>query len=386
MEYNVIGYSILNKNCCHCGILLRYFFNLFILSKLLKMNKLLTTLALSFATFVVNAQSYSGPESVEFDYANDRYFISNTNSGQILARSSTGTLTIFASGISSGPHGLEILGNVLYACDGGSLLGYDLTTGTQILNVSMGATFLNGITNNGTDIFITDFSTKKVYRYDVSAGTYTIFVTGLVKTPNGIIYDQPLNRLVMVSWGSNAPIMGINMTDSTVSQLAPTTLGNCDGIAMDCQGRFYVASWSPNRISRFANDFSGGATNMNATGLSSPADIVFNTDTDTLGVPNSGNNTVTFYNYSSCLSTGIEQTYLPAEIFQSSSRESGTISIFLFSPGEDISYSVTTIAGSQVASGKLTGGNQMIRINSPGIYFVEVRDGNRFEIQKVFVR
>lgn len=350
------------------------------------MKKILSILSLSFATCVVNAQSYSGPESVEFDYANNRYFISNTNSGQILARSSSGTLTIFASGISSGPHGLEIVGDILYACDGGSLLGYDLTSGTQVLNQSLGATFLNGITNNGTDLFITDFGTKKVYRFDISASTYNIFVTGLAKTPNGIIFDQPNNRLVMVSWGTNAPIMGINMTDSSVTQLSPTSLGNCDGIAMDCQGRFYVASWSPNRISRFANDFSGGATNMNATGLSSPADIFFNTDTDTLAVPNSGNNTVTFYNYNSCLSTGIGNNSYITELFQSSSNEEGMINLILFSHGENISYEITGMTGIKVASGNLTGSNQNIRVNSPGIYFVEVRDGIKSEIQKVFVR
>jgi len=350
------------------------------------MNKFLSAFILSFATLVVNGQSYSGPESVEFDYANNRYFISNTNSGEVLARSSSGALTVFASGFSTGPHGLEIVGNVLYACDGGSIKGYDLSNGTQVVNQNLGATFLNGITNNGTDVFITDFSTKKVYRYDISAGTYNVFVTGLAKTPNGIIYDQPNNRLVMVSWGTNAPIMGINMADSSVTQLSSTALANCDGIAMDCQGRFYVSSWSPVRISRFANDFSGGATNMNATGLSSPADIFFNTDTDTLAVPNSGNNTVTFYNYSSCLSTGIEQNLRPAELFQSACREEGMINLFLFSPGENITYTITNLTGTKIATGNLSGGNQNIKINSPGIYFVEVTIGNLSEIQKVFVQ
>jgi hypothetical protein len=39
--------------------------------------------------------------------------------------------------------------------------------------------------------------------------------------------------------------------------------------------------------------------------LSSPADICYNLNNDTLGVPNSGNNTVNFYNMAYILSTGL---------------------------------------------------------------------------------
>ena len=176
------------------------------------------------------------------------------------------------------------------------------------------------------------------------------------------------------------------MADSSVTTLSTTTLGNCDGIAMDCQGRFYVSSWSPTRISRFANDFSGGATNMNATGLSSPADIFFNTDTDTLAVPNAGNNTVTFYNYSSCLSTGVDENNSTTELFQATCSEEGMINLYLFTNGENISYHLFNLTGSKIAGGNLTGSNQNIKVNAPGIYFIEVTDGNKTEIQKIFVR
>lgn len=350
------------------------------------MKKTITIMALTFASAAVEAQTYSGPESVEYDYAGNRYFISNTNSGEILERNAAGTLSVFASGFSTGPHGLEILGNVLYACDGSSLKGYDLSNGNQVLNQNLGATFLNGITNNGTDLFITDFSQKKVFRFDVSANTYNIFVTGLTKTPNGIIYDQPNNRLVMVSWGTNAPIYAISMSDSSVTQATSTTLGNCDGIAMDCQGRFYVSSWSPNRISRFANDFSGGATNMNASGLSSPADIVFNTDTDTLGVPNSGNNTVTFYNYASCLATGVVENATTTPLFLLSSRQEGTITIHF--PGNDAkgSYIVSSAEGKIIQKGNIVSHSSEIKVNAAGIYFVTLTAGEQTQTQKVVVR
>lgn len=254
------------------------------------------------------AQTYNGPESVEYDAAGDRYFISNTGTGSILARDNSGNLTTFASGLTSGPHGLEIVGNTLYACSGGTIKGYDLSNGNQIVNVNLSGTFLNGITHKGTDLFITDFSAKKVYRFNTLNNSFNVFITGLTKTPNGIIYDDINDRLVMVNWGSNAPVIEINLSDSTYSTLTATTLGNCDGIAMNCSGQFYVASWSPARISRFENDFVATPVNMNVSGLNSPADIVYNQTEDTLAIPNSGNNTVTFVQYNDCASVGIDET------------------------------------------------------------------------------
>src|SRR5262245_59667698 len=90
----------------------------------------------------INAQTYSGPESVVHDGVGNRYFISNNGANQILARNVTGTLSIFTSNITSGPHGLEILGNTLYACDGAFIKGFDLTTAALVMNLNVGATFL----------------------------------------------------------------------------------------------------------------------------------------------------------------------------------------------------------------------------------------------------
>ena len=57
------------------------------------MKKTLIFLFLLFAAFA-NAQTYSGPESVEYDYAGRRWLITNTSSHQVLSRDSAGTLSI----------------------------------------------------------------------------------------------------------------------------------------------------------------------------------------------------------------------------------------------------------------------------------------------------
>ncbi len=242
------------------------------------------------------AQSYSSPESLEFDYSNNRWLISNKSANNILARSSsTGDLTIFASGITS-PHGIEIANDTVYVCSGSTLKAYELNTGTPVFSINLGATYLNGITHDSTYLYITDFSAKVIYRFDMTSRSFTQYVTGLTKSPNGIIYDQLNNRCVFVNWGSNAPIMAFDLTTASVSTITPTSLGNCDGIAIDGTGNFYISSWNLNGISKFDNTFSTGPATV-VSGLTNPADIFYNVLTDTLGVANSGSLSNTTYHF-----------------------------------------------------------------------------------------
>ena len=114
-----------------------------------------------------NAQTYSSPESIEFDYANDRWLIANNNGNNILARNSAGILSVFVAGV-TGPHGLEIVDDTLYVCSGGTLKAYDINTAGLIFSISLGATFLNGITHDADYLYITDFSAKKIYRFNMA--------------------------------------------------------------------------------------------------------------------------------------------------------------------------------------------------------------------------
>lgn len=264
------------------------------------MKKLFTFLSAVLFSATMFAQAYSSPESIEFDYANNRWFISNNGSGEILARNSaTGVRTVFASGISSGPHGLEIVNDTLYVCDGGYLRAYNINTGALVFNKNLAGTFLNGITHDNSGyLYITDFSAYKIFRFDITTRTFTTFVTSTgTPSPNGIIFDQPNNRCVFVNWGASAPIKAVDLTTAAVTTVTATTLGNCDGIAKDGTGNYYVSSWSGgSKVTRFTNTFTTPTTVI-STGLSSPADIFYNVLTDTLGVPNSGSGNNTTYHY-----------------------------------------------------------------------------------------
>jgi hypothetical protein len=83
-------------------------------------------------------------------------------------------------------------------------------------------------------------------------------------------------------------------------------VGNIDGVTIDCDGNFLIASWSPARITRYEPTFTQAGVNLNVPGPSNPADIDFDAVNLRVCIPNSGNNTVTLYDYT-CLTSGIAE-------------------------------------------------------------------------------
>ena len=252
------------------------------------------------------SQSYNGPESIEYVPFNDSYFVSNSSNGQILELDNNNNLSVFVNNIAAGPHGLELVedyigpkwaGHVLYVCSGGRLYGYD-NNGTQVLNYNLNGSFLNGITKKigeDVDLFITDFSAKKLYRYNILENSH-YEICSFNKNPNGVYYDHLNSRLLVVCWGWNAPIYEVDIATGEYSTIINTGLSNLDGITMDQCGNIYVSAWSSNAIHKYNWDFS--ETEIVLNGLSAPADICYNPINDIIGIPNSGNNSITFANTS----------------------------------------------------------------------------------------
>lgn len=260
------------------------------------MKNILLTLFLLSPVFIFS-QSYNGPESVEGDTLTGNYYISNPPSGTILRRLPDGTLEHFASGI-AGPHGLEIVNDVIYVCaGGGEVRGLALNGGGPVFSVQTGGTFLNGITY-GDDgfLYVTDFSGHRIYKVDILNESSELFVGNTISTPNGIIHDHFNDRLVFVSWGTQADIVEVNMTDGALNVLTSTNLANIDGVALDGDGNFYVSSWGVDAVHRFEPTFTE-APELVVSDLDRPADIYYNVKTDTLGIPNVGDNTVTFVGF-----------------------------------------------------------------------------------------
>lgn len=259
---------------------------------------ILTFCIIIFSACAGFSQSYSNPESAVWNAGDNCWYISNADAGQIIKRDASGNLSIFKSGISPNPYGIDIIGNTIFACCGSSIYGYDLSSATQVFNINTGASFLNGICHNSAGfIFASDFSGKKIYRVSTEGNTYNIMAQGLVQSPNGLLLEPENNRILIVNWGNNAPIKALSLSDSTVTVVSNTTYSNLDGITKDNAGNYYVSSWGASGILKFSSDFQ--SSELIFSGISQPADIDYSPITDTLAVPATGNDDVYFYDLNS---------------------------------------------------------------------------------------
>ena len=244
------------------------------------------------------AQTPNNIEAAEYDPTANRWFISN---GSSILETSDGGASYAYFGSGSATHGMEVVDGHLFAIGNNVVRAYDLVTADLIGSLSIpGAAFLNGMGSRSGELVISDFSSGKLHRIDITdpADMATeVLVNSTGTTPNGVVIDEANNRAIVVNWGGNAPILEVDLATGEFSTLLNSGLGNLDGIDMDGAGQFYVSSWSPARITRYSNDFSSSETVVQgaASGLSSPADISYAIETDTLGVANSGNDAPSFH-------------------------------------------------------------------------------------------
>lgn len=238
---------------------------------------------------------YNGPESVEYDPVGDRYFVSNTTGSVIKVRDQAGTVTDFVS-VSPAPYGLEIMGDVLYACSGGSVKGYSLADASLVFTRNLGGTFLNGIATDGTYLYVTDFSAARIYKVDPIGNSQSTLVSNTSGTPNGIVWRPGTDELLVAFWGSNASVKSFDRNTGLLGTTFTTTLTNIDGITLDCLDRVLLASWSPDRISAFNwGEPTPVLVDLMVPGLNNPADIDFDFANNRVCIPNAGNNTVTLF-------------------------------------------------------------------------------------------
>ena len=96
------------------------------------MTKLLLSSLYLLTYSILFSQSFSSPESVEFDPLNNRYIVSNTNGGQLLAMVPGQSPTLFTDAVTA-PYGLAEFNGVVYVCDDKRVKGYNLSDATEVL-------------------------------------------------------------------------------------------------------------------------------------------------------------------------------------------------------------------------------------------------------------
>ncbi len=258
---------------------------------------LLPFLSLLLFTISVNAQNYNSPECVRWDPFNEKYLVSNVagnTNGYILHLDPVSLERVeFANAGLKGPKGMTVVNNIVYVSDVNEVEGYNLETGEHVFHVAVpGSAWLNGITaDSDGNLYVGDTDTGIIHKIIPSTQAVSNFVTSGVSGVNGVLYDQPNNRLLACFWKANSPISAIDLATATVTNLLATPYSNLDGIARDNCGNVYFSSWGSNRVYRTNADFTVDPVVFESE-LNGPADIFFNTATQELCVPNFTSNTV----------------------------------------------------------------------------------------------
>lgn len=244
----------------------------------------------------------NNPESIVHDAAYNRYLVSNWGDGAIVQIDSNGVQSYFNTDF-QGNHnfaGLHIAGNTLYAsCNFGpdaGLVGFDLGSGQVVSNVDIqGRELLNDITTDASGyLYVTEYNRHKIFKVNRNTHSYSTFVASGLSSPNGILFDETGNRLLVLSEGaSGAPVLAVSLSDSSLSEMAAMNLPACDGLTEDIEGNYYVSSWSTSSVYRLDHDFSS-PHEVVSSGHESPADIGFNRECNILAVPNFNGNSVDF--------------------------------------------------------------------------------------------
>ena len=342
------------------------------------MHKYLASLSMLLLATGSFAQSFNGPESVEWDPVNNGWLVANPASGQLLSCDAQGNiLSVFAT--PGSPYGTEVLHDTVYVNANDDIRGYNLHDGTEVLHVDINGQFLNGLTSDGDRyLFATDFGADKIYRIDVQTGNYNEFVASTDVQPNGIAYDGPNNRLVYVEWGSSAEIRAVSLADSTESLLASTSFSNIDGITQDDNGKWYVTPWTPASLQQFNNDFSGGPTQV-LSGLSGPADIDFSSSIDSVAVPNSFSNSLDFFHApDTMVNTSVAEVKHPEMLVWPVPANAFTRVALLHPAGKNASVQLIDVQGRVVLEDAVAAGTEKLRLNlepiPAGTYVLRVAD------------
>ncbi len=197
------------------------------------------------------------PESIIYDSLHHRYLIYNYQTGDIIQVDSNGTQRYFARGVHA-IQGLEIVGNTVYVGCDSLIRGFDLETGTMVMDVYVtGVANLNDVTaDTSGNLYAGDVFGTKIIKVNIISQQWWVFVNGNgINRPNGLSYDKAHNRILVCSYRNHSPIQSISLADSSVTTIVNTTLTECDGITIDKYDRCYVTSWETNSIYRFDSNF-----------------------------------------------------------------------------------------------------------------------------------
>lgn len=234
----------------------------------------------------VEAQLLSNPESVVYDSLHNRYLVSNWNTGHMVQIDSNGVQDYFV--ISQHCYaGLHIVDNVVYVAGRNQgVRGFDLETGQLVMHVSIpGSGVLNDITSdNMGNLYVSVVDSALIYKINIASENWSTFVSSGLSSPNGIYFDEPHNRLLLVSSRNFSPLQAISLDDSSLTTIVYTGISILDGLTMDEYGNVYFSSWNTDAVYKYDSTFTN-PPELISNHAPDPADISYNSVHHVIAVP-----------------------------------------------------------------------------------------------------
>ncbi|MCP4703983.1 MAG: hypothetical protein GY865_05180 [candidate division Zixibacteria bacterium] len=241
----------------------------------------------------------NGPEHASHDAARDRYLISSWASGSVVAIDYEGNQTNFITGLPQAL-GHHIKGDTLYISTGTRIRAYDLNTADLLwyISVPYSAQMDGMVTDTSGNLFIANVNQSgdgRIFKVNINTQTSEIYVnsSALPDWPQDIAFDPVNNQLLVVSWDNNAPLLGIDAADATVTNLVTTPFGYADGVIRDGDGNVYIACTDEGKVYMYDNTYTNPAKLISDDHIG-PAGLGYNQNENILVVPNFGANRVDF--------------------------------------------------------------------------------------------
>lgn len=220
------------------------------------MKKLLFGLSLTITAFSLNAQhqlvkkweseaGFKVPESVLFDKAHKRLYVSNIDGKDPWAKDGAGSIGLqnpdgsiinaeWITGLNA-PKGMAIFGGMLYVADLDNIVIIDPVKGEIISRIQVSAAAgLNDISIDAKGvIYVTDSKNGRLFT--VTNGAPSVLLDGL-KAPNGVLCHA--GKVYLLNDGGLYEVTG-----STTQKIADGMEGHTDGVEPVSGGGFIVSCW-----------------------------------------------------------------------------------------------------------------------------------------------
>jgi hypothetical protein len=248
----------------------------------------------------LDAQNYlNKPESISYDSINNRWLVTCYGNNNIVEVDSLGQQDIYLNSVIT-PASDEISGDTLFISYWSGLLGcYDINTKDTLFLASIPVIgFLNGFAlDSSGHVFIID-NGGRILKFRLSDQAVSIFVdSGLPTYSQDCVFDPVYNRLLLTAYVDNAPIVEVNLADSSLTTLLITQDGDCDGIMLDPLGNVYLSSHGSGTLNKYLKSGASfdPAPITIASGLDGPTEANYDNIHKIIGVPSFNSHRVDFF-------------------------------------------------------------------------------------------